>query len=161
MVTKDGQNATFQCQAKAAGNMSIKYLWKFNHSYVNENNSIRVKMESDSHFSILWIDKVNLTLHAGIYQCLAMVLDYGSIISIPAMLEIACMCVSNSYNSHIHTHYATPHHTTPYHTTPYHTTPHHTTPHHTHTTPHHTHTITETTFTFFNIYAFYIAYFFS
>ena len=82
---------TFECQAKTDFDMRIKYFWKINHLYVAEDNNIGIRLKSDRHGTVLLISKVNGTIHAGRYQCLAMVLNYGSIISTPATLDIACM----------------------------------------------------------------------
>jgi len=89
VVVADGQNATFECRVRTHLDMTVKYLWQFNHSYVDENNSLRIRHKTYSTGSVLVIDNVNKTLHAGSYQCLAMAQHYGSIISASAMLKVA------------------------------------------------------------------------
>ena len=91
MVAADRQNATFECRARTDLEMTVKYLWQFNQSYVDENNSMGIRYTADGAGSVLVINNVNETLHAGSYQCLAMIQHYGSIISASAMLKVACM----------------------------------------------------------------------
>ena len=90
VVASEGWSTSFSCKARTNFGTKIKYTWMLNQSYINEDDALGFRFSSDAGGSLLVIDAVNRSRNSGSYQCLAICADYGSIVSVPAMLQVAC-----------------------------------------------------------------------